>query len=113
MNMVSITNKYLDYMVKCYAKKGWNTPPKWVKFCYTMLEHGWNIFLHRAKTTRSKYIYIIKDKRNYKIRFSDHKANFRQEIKNDSDYYVGVGNFGVITTEQLIEQLNNEGVNNA
>jgi len=25
---------------------------------------------------------------------------------------VGVGNFGVITTEQLIEQLNNEGVNN-
>jgi hypothetical protein len=73
-----------------------------------MLEKGWQIALHRAQTTRSKYLYIKKDKLNYKIRFSDHKASFNQETKKDCDYYVGVGNYGVITTEQLIEQLNKE-----
>jgi hypothetical protein len=111
MNMTSITKKYLDYLVECYAKKGWNVPPKWIKFCYVMLENNWIISLYRAQTTRSKYIYIKKNKRNYKIRFSDHKANFHQETKNDCDYYVGVGNYGVITTEQLIEQLNKDLVN--
>jgi hypothetical protein len=43
-----------------------------------------------------------------KIRFSNHKANYSQEQNNDSDYYVGVGNNGVITTEQLIDKIQKE-----
>ncbi len=113
--MTEVTSQYLDYLIKCYAKKGWNPPPKWIQFCQSMLTKGWKISLYRAKTTVSKYLYVRKDTYNrtkiFKIRFSNHKANWRKENDRDCDFYVGMGNKGVITTEYLIDLLNKEETN--
>jgi len=70
-----------------------------------MLSYGWQISLHRAVTTRSKYIYATKNGRTYKIRFSNHKPAFMKQELGDSDFYVGVSHFGCITTEALIDTL--------
>ena len=97
-----VTQKYLDKRKPYYAENNWSIP-KWIFFSETMLKHGWKVKLHEASSTVSKYVYIEKDNTKLKIRFSNHKANWHQEHNSDSDYYVGRGNKGVITTEKLID----------
>jgi hypothetical protein len=101
---MNLTIEYLVGLEPSYIKQGYPVP-KWIQFSKTLLNDGWTIRLHRAKTTFSKYLYINKGELSLKIRFSNHKANRGAEDRNDSDYYVGVGNKGVITTEQLIIQI--------
>lgn len=105
---MKIRQEYLDLLKPSYLNKGYSIP-KWIQFCETMLSHGWSVSLHRAKTTVSKYVYIRKGKKNLKIRFSNHRANRYKEQIDDCDYYVGVGNFGVITTEKVIEYILGKG----
>ena len=100
--MKEITKQYLNNFIPTYHKKGYPTP-KWIQFCIAMIDLGWSVKLYRAKTTYSKYVYIIKRNKSLKIRFSNHRASFNKEMSSDSDYYVGVGNNGIITTEELIE----------
>lgn len=100
-----ISKEYLDSLKPAYKKGGWPVP-KWIVFCEKMIDAGWKVSLYRAKTTVSKYIYIHKEKNVLKIRFSNHRANVFKELNGDCDFYVGIGNNGVITTEQLIDLLN-------
>jgi hypothetical protein len=106
-NLKQLSLDYLNGLEPSYLTKGYSVP-KWIKFCKEMLNTGWKVKLYRSKSTFSKYIHISKGETNLKIRFSNHKANINQEQKGDSDYYVGVGNNGVITTEQLIEKIEKE-----
>lgn len=87
-----------------YKNKGYDVP-KWAVFSEVLLREGWSVSLHRSKSTVSKYLFIKKGKLKFKIRFSNHKANFYKEKHCDCNYYVGVGNKGVITTEELLTRL--------
>lgn len=102
--MEKLTKKYLKGLAPSYKKKGYNVP-KWIIFSYAMISDGWDVYLIRSKSTVSKYVYILKGKKELKIRFSNHKANFHKEMQNDCNFYVGVGHKGVVTTEELIAKL--------
>ena len=87
-----------------YLRKGFPIP-KWITFSKILIQDGWTVKLFRSKSTYSKYLYVSKNGFKYKVRFSNHKANRFQESKKDSDFYVGVGNSGVLTTEELLKKL--------
>jgi hypothetical protein len=86
-----------------YKARGYSAP-KWLEFSRFMLGKNYKVFLYRAKSTVSKYVYVRnpRNKVQVKIRFSNHKPNYNKEIQNDSDFYVGVFNNGVVTTESVI-----------
>lgn len=44
--------------------------PKWVCFCQDMLDLGLDVRFVDAKTTVSKYVYLRKNGRQFKVRFS-------------------------------------------
>lgn len=92
----------LEELKKQYKADGWPVP-KWLQFCEAMLHDGWTVRVYRAQTTISKYVHITKGRKRLKVRFSNHRASWRTEAVGDSDIYVGVGNRGTITTEQVIE----------
>lgn len=95
---------------KKYHYSGYSTP-KWVLFCELFLTLNWTVYIYKSRSTVSKYVYIEKSKgkKNHKlikIRFSNHKPNYKQEVFNgDSDYYVGVFNKGCITTEEVCKEI--------
>lgn len=105
-----LTLEILEGIKPSYIKAGYNIP-KWITFSEELLKDGWSVKLYRAKTTVSKYLHVIKEDREYKIRFSNHKPNKRMEETNDADFYVGVSNKGIITTESLLQKLK-EGTEN-
>lgn len=106
--MEKLTLEKLEQKKPYYTRKGYPIP-KWVVFAETMLKHGWKVSLHEARRTVSKYLHVKKRVDNkttrYKIRFSNHKANYHTEHNGDSDIYVGIGNKGTITTEEVLLQL--------
>ena len=105
--MGSLTKEYLESLKPAYKRNDWPVP-KWIMFCEQMIDLGFIVHLYRSKTTVSKYIYLKEKgkKEKIKIRFSNHKANYHQEVeKEDCDYYVGIGHKGVVRTEELIEIL--------
>lgn len=99
-----IDQAYLDNLKPAYEKKGYNVP-QWIRFCEAMLGLGLSVSLYRAKTTVSKYVHVAFPSGNVKVRFSNHRANKAKENLNDADYYVGVGNKYVLTTDELIQIL--------
>ncbi len=100
----TLSTEYLDSLKPSYTSQDYPIP-KWIIFSQTLIKDGWVVRLYRAKTTFSKYLFISRDKKMLKIRFSNHKANKLKELANDCDFYVGVGNKGVITTEELLRTL--------
>lgn len=76
--------------------------PKWVHFCERMLSVGLTVSLYEARKTRSKYITISNGNRSYKVRFSDHRPILWREDSGDCDFFVGVSNRSVTTTDQAI-----------
>lgn len=79
--------------------------PKYLEFCEELLEKGFEIRMYEAQKTVSKYIYIIKGEHCYKVRFSNHKPNFKKESDKDCDFFVGVTNYTVTTTKQALEAV--------
>jgi hypothetical protein len=73
-----------------YVNKVFNYPiPKWVLFCQEMLFFGCFLDVGISNTTKSKYIYVKKNKSNkhiVKVRFSEHPTK-----RQDSDILVGPG----------------------
>src|SRR5690606_37361076 len=65
---------------------------KWITFCEHLLGLGFAVYLHEARTTRSKYVYVTRGGRGgaFKVRFSNHRPAMSQEDRGDSDFYVGV-----------------------
>ena len=104
MKPKKLTVKYLEALKPSYAKSGYTTP-KWITFSEALLQAGWKVELKRSKTTFSKYIYINKGDRSFKIRFSNHKPNKGQQETNDCDFYVGISNGQVITTEMVLKKV--------
>lgn len=76
--------------------------PKYLLFIKNLLEDGWAVKLYTAGV--SKYVFCLKGDHLYKIRFSNHKPRVDKELEEDCDFYVGVSNLAVNTTEE-IEQI--------
>ncbi len=104
MKIKDVTKPYLAGMKPDYIKARYPVP-KWIQFCDAMLDIGYKVRLIRAKTTYSKYIYVRNGRTQYKVRFSNHRPNQRQEEHNDADYYVGISNFQVMRTEAVIMDI--------
>ena len=78
---------------------------KWIIFCEILLQEGYTLFLYEATKTFSKYITVCKKGKCFKVRFSNHKPAFEKENSNDSDFYVGVTNFGITTYEDALRAV--------
>ena len=91
-----------------YSVQNGSQVQKWIQFCFIMMDEGFAVQVHEAETTFSKYITVYdyknpkKRRKQFKVRFSNHRPNVRQERRNDSDFYVGVANDKTTTTEQAI-----------
>lgn len=70
--------------------------PKYLLFMLEMVNCGFEVDLKKAKTTVSKYITIEKGNQCYKVRFSNHRSNFRRELERDCDFY---------KTEEVIKKI--------
>ena len=97
-----ISQPYLEKVKSNFKTLGYR-PPRWSYFCEVMLIHGFRVYMYEAKNTNSKYVTIEKDKKTFKVRFSDHKPIFEREIKKDCDFFVGITNTGTRTTENAIQ----------
>ena len=92
-----ITQELLNSKVsKVYGKA------KWIVFCEILLNEGYTLFLYEANKTFSKYVTVCKKGKTFKVRFSNHRPSYAKEFENDSDYYVGVSNLGITTTEDAL-----------
>lgn len=78
---------------------------KWILFCEEMHLRGLETWVSEAVTTRSKYVHVMKDDKMFKVRFSNHAPNRVVESKKDSDFYVGIANFGTTTTHDAIQAV--------
>ena len=97
-----VTKAFLDERVKALAKKNY-PKPKWIMFCETLLNAGYHITLYEARSTCSKYITIHEpNNKKFKIRFSNHRPNRFRESNKDCDFFVGVSNFNITTTEDAL-----------
>lgn len=102
--MINVDRAYIVETAKKYA----NYPiPKWLKFCSAMLGEKFRVELYPSHSTVSKYIYVTNPRngKQVKVRFSDHKPNWKKEVVGDADFYAGVSNCGVTTTERIIPEV--------
>lgn len=73
-NEVVVTPKLLSRRAGQSIKAGF-TKQKWVMFCEQLLLLGYNLTLYEAKKSVSKYIYVKKNGKEFKVRFSNHLPN--------------------------------------
>lgn len=73
--------------------------PKYLQFVEAALNYQCRVYLYDAQTTVSKYVTLMRGKRKYKVRFSNHKPNLNKEKNGESDFFVGVTNLAVTTTD--------------
>lgn len=99
-NHDKVTKEFLDSRIsKTYQEQ------KWIQFCRFFLDRGFEVYLYEAKKTFSKYITIKKGDKKCKVRFSNHRPNAQKEKGNDCDFWVGVCNYTVNTTESVIKKV--------
>lgn len=99
-----ITESFLEERTRLSFSFGY-PKQKWITFCEALISKGYKLWLYEAKSTVSKYITIGKDKRRFKVRFSNHKPNSYMEKVNDCDFYVGISNSKVTTTEDALKAV--------
>lgn len=97
-----VTEEFLTARYQRAKRKGFNEMAKWISFCKVMLHYGLTVNLYEAKKTKSKYLTVSDGKRSYKVRFSDHKPIEQKEKNKDCDFFVGISNFKVTTTDMAI-----------
>lgn len=97
---------FLDARKQQAESKGF-PEPKYIQFCRSVLDMKLRVHLHESKTTRSKYVTITSNKGKFKVRFSNHKPNKGAQEREDSNFYVGVSNGVVTTTDQALEAVKN------
>jgi hypothetical protein len=103
--MYPIDLHYCHKQIEKNKKLGKYPISKWVLFCNFLLENKFKVKLHKARSTVSKYILVQKGKKEYKVRFSNHKPSYGMELTKDSDFYVGVSNLGVTTSYDAIKAI--------
>jgi hypothetical protein len=104
-NNVFIDERYLIARSKKSTDRGYEQQ-KWIKFCLYLIEKGYRVKLYEARQTFSKYVTVVKNKKEFKVRFSNHKPNYIREMKEDCDFFVGVTNTGFRTTDDAIAAVN-------
>nr|DAU58671.1 MAG TPA: hypothetical protein [Caudoviricetes sp.] len=105
--MKKITNKYLTFdLLKQKTSKKYGKQ-KWIIFAEELLHKGFKISLYEARRTFSKYLTVEKDGKYFKVRFSNHKPIKERELNNDCDFFVGVTNYKVTTTEDALKAVYN------
>lgn len=82
--------------------RGYNTP-RYLDFCRKMLSHGFVVTLYEARKTNSKYVTVSNGDMSFKVRFSDHRPIPTRERDGDCDFFVGVTNRTVTTTDGAIK----------
>jgi hypothetical protein len=76
---------------------------KWIGFCELMLTYDLTVELYEARQTVSKYVTLTNGNgRRYKVRFSNHRPIHARELGGDCDFFVGVTNLRVTTTEHAV-----------
>jgi len=114
-----IFKKNFHLAKKCYLEKiarkisGYaNTQyeaPKYLRFILRMLREGWRAKLYIPRESKiSKYVFVYKEDKIYKIRFSNHKPTIHRELDNDCDFYAGISNLKIMTTEQIAKIILNK-----
>ena len=105
MKNLIIVDRY--YIKKLYdaSKNGKFPVAKWIRFCKEFVDLGFSVSLYKSKISVSKYIYIKKFGRTKKVRFSNHKPNYWKEKNGDCDYFVGISNSQIITTEVVAKKI--------
>jgi hypothetical protein len=96
-----ISIEFLNQRAKFQSENGYPVA-KWIQFCKRLIEEGYTIKLREARQTVSKYVYVShaqKQQKSFLVRFSNHKPIQVREAKQDCDFFVGVTNFGVTTTD--------------
>ncbi|NEZ65552.1 hypothetical protein D0962_22810 [Leptolyngbyaceae cyanobacterium CCMR0082] len=98
-----------------YALSRGHSHSKWAVYCGAMLRLGLSVSVYKALTTKSKYIYVSNGRKEYKVRFSDHRPN--RQRSDDCDFIVGRSHLGSSSTRAAIEAtkeyfgINNETAN--
>jgi len=83
--------------------------PKYLRFILRMLREGWRVKLYIPRESKiSKYVFVYNNDRIYKIRFSNHKPIIQKELDNDCDFYAGISNMKIMTTEQIAKIILNK-----
>ncbi len=102
---MKITNEILQQLKKRVDPK--YKIPKYIIFCEEMISSGFTVTLLRSRSTVSKYVFVKYNNISIKVRFSNHRPTKSKQDTNDSDFYVGISNYGCITTEELIPIVKN------
>ena len=103
-NTFPLNEKTLPGLIK-KAQGGKYGVPKWLQFADTMSAKGVDVNYYEAKKTFSKYVRVTYEGKSFLVRFSNHKPNKRRQAAKDCDYFTGVSNFGVVTTEYIIAEI--------
>jgi hypothetical protein len=90
--------------VNYYLISGYEVP-RWLLAKDFFTELNFQVKVIKARTTKSKYLYISNTFKQIKIRYSDHQPNPNQEASGDSDFYVGKSNSNITSTEYVLPQV--------
>ena len=101
-NDTIVTREFLEFRTGRASVSGY-AQAKWIHFCETMLNEGFDVTLYEAKATFSKYITVWDRSRKFRVRFSDHKPIKFREMNGDCDFFVGKCNRTTTNTDQAIE----------
>lgn len=100
-----VTAEALERRAQGLVANGWPRS-KWIDFCLDVLRMGLKVGVYEALKTRSKYVYVIgPDDTKFKIRFSNHRPAVGQQLRADSDFYVGVSNGHCTTTADALAEV--------
>lgn len=98
------TQAALDRRKRKLLEDGY-TISKWLTFCEDMHALGLRTFVYEAQSTRSKYVYVERDGKHFKVRFSNHAPRLDRELGKDCDFFVGKTNLGVSLTRHAVEAV--------
>lgn len=95
---IDVTQAYLDTRAARPILMGYGRP-QWIRFCEAALRSGLSVSLYEARRTVSKYVTLRRGGMTFKVRFSDHRPIASREHAGDCDFFVGVTNRTVTTTD--------------
>ena len=99
---IAVTAPFLEQRAERSTSKGY-AKQKWVMFCETLLSEGYKLSIYEARKTFSKYITVKgSGGKPFKVRFSNHRPIAERERAGDCDFFVGVTNLTVTTTDHAL-----------
>jgi hypothetical protein len=99
---LSVTPDFLQQRAERSTSKGY-AKQKWISFCEALLSDGYRLSIYEARQTFSKYITVHgRGAKPFKVRFSNHRPIAARERAGDCDFFVGVTNLTITTTDQAL-----------